>query len=334
MQSDSWKTLVATYQKSSVARATWQLVNSIGSYLAVWCAIVWASSHSIWLALPLAVFAGVLLVRVFIIFHDCGHGSFFASRRANDVWGAITGVLTWTPYRYWRAQHATHHGTTGNLDKRGVGDFWTMTVNEYLASSWGKRLAYRIVRSPIVILFVAPLVMFGFEQRIPHKGTPAREKASVWWTDLGLLAIGAGMSLILGLGTYLILQAVVIAVAGAIGIWLFYLQHQFEDAYWERGEDWDFVDASLKGSAYLRLPAVLQWFTGNIGYHHVHHLSARIPNYYLQACHESHPLFQQVSTTNLWGAVKALGLKLWDETDKKLICFRRLRLRLRQREFA
>lgn len=321
----AWKQIIASFQEPSSRAATWQLVNSIGSYLALWVLMGFCATVSWWLVLPLMVLNGAMLVRVFIIFHDCGHGSFFASQRANDFWGNVTGVLTFTPYYHWRAEHAAHHGTTGNLDRRGVGDFWTMTVREYLAAPRWKRVTYRIARNPIVLLGVAPLVMFVVEQRIPKAGTNDRDRQSVWFTNLMLLLLTVAASSILGLGAFVVMQLGVLAIAGAIGIWLFYLQHQFEDAYWERGDDWDFFDAAIKGSAFLKLPRILQWFTGNIGFHHIHHLSSRIPNYRLQACHESHPMFGEVRPMTFLGAVRSFGLKLWDEASRKLIRFHQLK---------
>jgi omega-6 fatty acid desaturase (delta-12 desaturase) len=326
MKTDTWKPIIAAYQKPSAGRATWQVLNSVGVYVALWGTMALALTVSWWLAIPLAVLAGAMLVRVFIIFHDCGHGSFFASRTANDSWGFVTGVLTFTPYAHWRWQHAIHHGTTGNLDRRGVGDVWTMTVREYRRAPWWKRVAYRVARNPIVLLGIAPLVMFLLEQRVPSSRAGARERRSVWWTNLCLLGMAIGMSAVFGFLPYLILQLTILAVAGGVGIWLFYSQHQFEGAYWARGDDWSYADAALRGSAFLELPRVLQWFTGNIGYHHIHHLSARIPNYNLQACHESHSLFERVTPMTVFQSIRAFSLKLWDETSGKLVGFRQLRL--------
>lgn len=324
---------MAAYQKPSAARASWQILNSVATYAATWCAMAWTASVSWWLTIPLAVLAGALLVRVFIIFHDCGHGSFFASRTANNFWGFVTGVLVFTPYDHWRGEHAIHHGTTGNLDRRGVGDIWTMTVREYQESSWWRRTAYRVARNPLVILAIAPLVMFLFEHRVPSSRANARERSSVWLTTLCLLCVGVGLSAIFGFLSYLIIQLTILAVAGGVGVWLFYSQHQFEDAYWERGENWRYDDAALKGSAFLKLPRLLQWFTGNIGFHHIHHLNSRIPNYNLQACHESHPLFAGVTPMTVLRSLRAFGLKLWDEASGKLVCFRQLQ-RAHHREYA
>ncbi|MBL8734049.1 MAG: fatty acid desaturase [Planctomycetes bacterium] len=315
--------LVTAFQKPSTRRAALQLLDSVGGYLALWCAMAWAVSISWFLALPLAIAAGLLSVRVFIIFHDCGHGSFLRSRSANRAWGLVTGVLTWTPYDDWRSKHASHHGAVGNLDRRGVGDIWTLTVREYEAAGWWKRVAYRAARNPLVLLFVAPLFLFLVDHRLPSRHATARERRSVWLTSLAILAWAAAWSLVVGVLPYLILQVTVLAVAGAVGVWLFYSQHQFEGTYWRTSPDWNRLDAALRGSSFLKLPLILQWSTGNIGYHHIHHLDSRIPNYNLQACHESHPVFRTVPAVTILQSLRAFRLKLWDEAHGTLVRFRR-----------
>jgi omega-6 fatty acid desaturase (delta-12 desaturase) len=327
----AWKAIVARYQKPSFWRASWQIVNTLGSYVAVWALMYWSLDVSWWLTAPLAALAGLFLVRIFIIFHDCGHGSFFASHGANAVWGFVTGLLTFTPYYHWRGEHAIHHGTTGHLDRRGVGDVWTMTVQEYLESSRWKRFSYRLARNPVVLFGIAPLVLFLGLQRLPRKGASRREQRSVWVMNAALLLMAIGMSALFGIVPFLVIQLTVLSVAGAVGVWLFYLQHQFEDAYWERGPDWDYTAAALQGSSFLRLPRILQWFSGNIGFHHIHHLSPRIPNYNLERCHRSDRMFDRVQPMTLLGGLKALGLKLWDESAKKLVGFRQVRKRRRER---
>ncbi|HEX6884490.1 MAG TPA: fatty acid desaturase [Planctomycetota bacterium] len=326
---EAWKRLVIEYQKPSRLRAAWQLVNTFGSYAALWALMYWTRDVSWWLTLPLAILAGGILVRVFIIFHDCGHGSFFLSRAANDVWGFVAGVLTFTPYYHWRWEHAQHHATAGDLDRRGVGDVWTMTVQEYLESSRWKRFAYRLARNPLVLFVLAPLFLFVILQRLPSARSTRRERRSVWWMNAAILGLGAALSLLFGLVDYLLIQVVVLAVAGSAGVWLFYVQHQFEDAYWERGEDWDYTAAALRGSSFYQLPRILQWFSGNIGFHHIHHLSPRIPNYNLERCHRSDPLFRSVQPVKLGASFRLFTLRLWDESAKKLVGFRHLR-RLRR----
>ncbi len=320
-----WKALVARFQIPHAGRATWQLSTTLAAYLGTWTLIYFALAISWWLVLPLAVLGGLLLVRLFIIFHDCGHGSFFASRRANDFWGGITGLLAFTPYQHWRAEHAIHHGATGDLDRRGTGDVWTMTVQEYLESSRWKRFAYVLARSPVILFGVAPLVLFLFLERWPRKGAKPHEARSVHLTTLGIVAMVFGMSQIFGFVDYLLVQLLVLGIAGGTGIWLFYLQHQYEDAYWTHSDDWDYELAALKGSSFFRLPKVLQWFSGNIGFHHIHHLSPRIPNYNLERCHNSDPLFKEVKPMTLWSSMKSLRLRLWDEAAQKLVTFRQAR---------
>jgi omega-6 fatty acid desaturase (delta-12 desaturase) len=302
-----------------------QIVDTLGPIVLLWYLSSLALRISPWLALPVAVLIGALLVRVFIIFHDCGHGSFFRSRLANDVTGFMAGVLTFTPYYQWRWEHARHHATSGHLDRRGTGDVWTMTVQEYLESSRWKRFAYRLARNPFVLFVLAPLYVFVLRQRIPSPRSGPRERRSVWWMNLALAGMFVGMSWWLGVVNYLALQLVAIAVAGAAGVWLFYVQHQFEDAYWERGEDWDYTAAALRGSSFYELPRVLRWLSGNIGYHHVHHLGPRVPNYYLERCHRSAGIFGEVEPITLLGSVKSLRLHLWDEGLRRLVGFRHAR---------
>ena len=318
-----WKAIVAKFQQPSASRATWQIANSFGSYALVWYLMYLAVSTSWWLVLPLALLAGGLLVRIFIIFHDCGHGSFFKSRLANDVTGFLAGVLNFTPYYHWRWEHAVHHASSGDLDRRGTGDVWTMTVKEYRASSRWRRLGYRTVRHPFILLFVAPLYLFVFRERFSTKGASPRDRQSVWWMNAAIATLVVALSFAFGWKNYLLIQLVVTMTGGAIGVWMFYVQHQFEDTYWARREDWDFTAAALEGSSFYQLPAILQWFTGNIGYHHIHHLSSRIPNYHLQRCHESHPIFTEVKPITLRTSLKSLHFRLWDEENHKLVGFDR-----------
>lgn len=324
-----WKAIVAEYQKPNFWRATWQIVNTIGGYVLLWYLMYLSLSVSWWLTIPLAILAGGLLIRVFIIFHDCGHGSFFKSDFANDFWGFITGVLTFTPYYHWRWEHAVHHATSGHLERRGVGDIWTLTVEEYLRSSPWKKFSYRMARNPFILFVIAPVLIFLILQRIPSPGAKPREKASVWIMNVVLLALAAGLIWIYGFLPWLIIQLTAMGVAGSAGIWLFYVQHQFEDAYWERAENWDYTAAALEGSSFYKLPKVLQWFSGNIGFHHIHHLSPRIPNYNLERCHRSDPMFAEMPPTTLFGSLKSLTFRLWDENARKLISFGQLKRQMR-----
>lgn len=328
----AWKQLVLKYQQPSTGRAVGQVVNTLGPYLLLWCAMYWTKSVSWALTVALAVLAGAFLVRVFIIFHDCGHGSFFKSRTANDVMGFISGLLTFTPYFHWRWEHSIHHASAGDLDKRGIGDIWTMTVREYLEASRWRRFAYRLSRNPIVLFVLAPFYLFAVQHRFPSAKANPRERRSVHWMNAALLAMGAGLSWIYGFKAFLVIQFTILMVAGAAGVWLFYVQHQFEDVYWERGDKWDFSAAALQGSSYYKLPRILQWFSGNIGFHHIHHLSSRIPNYNLERCHHSHPLFRDVKPITLLSSLKSFQLRLWDENLRKLVGFRHVREARRQHD--
>jgi omega-6 fatty acid desaturase (delta-12 desaturase) len=322
----SWKAIVERYQKPSTGRGVWQVVNTLGPYVALWVLMYFTVQLSWWLTAPLAVLAGAFLIRVFIISHDCGHGSFFKSQRANHIVGSITGVLTFTAYFHWRWEHSVHHATSGDLDRRGTGDIWTLTVQEYLESSRWKRFAYRLARNPVILFVIAPLFLFLVRERFANPRAGARERRSVHLTNVALAAMVLGLGWLYGLPAYIIIQLIVFGVATSAGVWLFYVQHQFEGVYWERSEEWDYATAALKGSSFYKLPKILQWFSGNIGFHHIHHLSPRIPNYHLEKCHKSEPLFQTVKPVTLWASLKSFTFRLWDEQERKLVGYRHLRL--------
>jgi omega-6 fatty acid desaturase (delta-12 desaturase) len=317
-----WKEVVAKYQQPALRRSLWQLMNTLLPYAALWYSVYLSLAVSYWLTGALVLLAAGFLVRVFIIFHDCGHGSFFKSRKANAILGFITGVLTFTPYYHWRWEHALHHATSGDLDRRGTGDVWTLTVQEYLEASRWKRFAYRLARNPFVLFVLAPVFLFLIKQRFPSAKAGPRERRSVYGTNLAVLAMAAGLTWLLGLNTYVLLQLGLLMAAGSAGVWLFYVQHQFEGVYWERRDDWDYCTAALKGSSFYKLPKVLQWFSGSIGFHHIHHLSPRIPNYNLEKCHRAEPLFQTVKPVTLFSSFKCLTFRLWDEPRHKLVGFR------------
>ena len=321
----AWRNAVARYQVPCATRALWQLANTFIPYALLWYASYRALAVSLWLTIPLAILAAAFLVRVFIIFHDCGHGSYFKSRRANDIVGFIAGVLTFTPYFHWRWEHAIHHGSAGDLDKRGIGDVYTMTVQEYFAASRLRRFGYRLARNPVVLFVLAPLYVFVFRQRFASPNADRRQRHSVWWMNLTLLCVAVLLSSIFGIGPYLLIQSLVLLFAGTAGIWLFYVQHQFEDVYWERGDKWDYTAAALRGSSFYKLPKVLQWFSGNIGFHHVHHLSPRIPNYNLERCHEGERLFQQVKPITLVSSLSCLTFRFWDEQSRRLVGYAHVR---------
>jgi omega-6 fatty acid desaturase (delta-12 desaturase) len=325
MDTAEWKKIVARFQEPSTPRALWQIVNTFGPYVLLWYLMYLSLAVSWWITAPLAVLAGAFLVRAFIIFHDCGHGSFFKSRAANDFWGFLSGIVTFTPYYHWRWEHSLHHATSGDLDRRGTGDVWTLTVQEYLESSRGKRFAYRLARNPIVLFVLAPFFLFLIKHRVPKANANRRERYSVYWMNLAILGVAVALSAVFGIKAYVLIQLTALMVAGSAGVWLFYVQHQFEGVYWERRDEWDYATAALQGSSFYKLPRVLQWFSGNIGFHHIHHLSPRIPNYNLEKCHRADPVFQTVKPVTLFSSFKALTFRLWDEQRRKLISYRDLR---------
>jgi omega-6 fatty acid desaturase (delta-12 desaturase) len=323
----NWYQALAKYERPNPYKATWQLLDTFVPYIVLWIFMVCMvrMGVSYWCTLPLVVVAAGLLVRIFIFFHDCCHGSFFASRRANRIVGYVCGILTFTPYEDWRRPHAIHHATAGDLNRRGTGDVWTWTVAEYLAAPKRKQWGYRLFRHPFFLFGVAPLGLFLIKHRFVQKEAGKRERYSVIFTNLAVLALIGLASLTIGLRTYLLIQLPIIALAGAIGVWLFYVQHQFEGVYWAQHQDWDPMRAALEGGSYYRLPKVLQWFSGNIGLHHIHHLRPRIPNYNLQRCYEDIPALQVVEPLTLLGSLKSLHLHLWDESNQKLVSFRSLK---------
>jgi len=321
----SWNQAVARHQEPMLRKSVWQVINTLIPYLSLCGLMIWTLQISYWLTLALAVAASGFLIRIFIIFHDCGHGSFFRSQRANHVLGFVTGVMTFTPYHQWRHKHALHHATSGDLDGRGTGDIWTLTVEEYVGAPRWERIAYRLFRNPVVLFVIAPLYLLLIHQRFPSRTVGRRERLGVHWTNAALLLIAVVMSLTIGIKAYLLIQLPVLTITGAAGLWLFYVQHQFDGVYWQRRKEWGFAEASLYGSSFYKLPRILQWFSGNIGFHHVHHLSPRIPNYNLESCHRSDPLFQRVKPMTLLSSLRSFTFRLWDEQRGKLVSYRRLR---------
>ncbi|MCC6146025.1 MAG: fatty acid desaturase [Anaerolineaceae bacterium] len=316
--------LLAPYQKSSIRHSLWQLANTLLPYFLLWY-LMWLSLKvSYALTLALTVIAAGLLVRIFILFHDCGHNSFLPSTKWNKRVGFWLGVLVFTPGEQWWRSHAIHHASSGNLDKRGIGDVTMLTVDEYFESRWFGRLGYRLFRSPPIMFILGPIYMFLLSHRFPLPRYGKRETASVVWTNLAILGLGAGLSLLMGFKAYVMIQFPIIWIAGAAGIWLFYVQHQFEDSYWEREDRWDYVASALLGASYYQLPRLLQWFTGSIGFHHVHHLSPRIPNYNLEPAHENTPVIKKWTRVIRFSeGLKTTRLKLWDEPDTRMIGFTR-----------
>lgn len=320
-----WRALVAKYQQPDVRTSIWQVVNSFGG-LILSCLLMYLSLRiGYWTTLLLSLPAAGFLVRIFIIQHDCGHGSFFKARRLNDAIGFLCSIFTMIPYKFWRRSHAIHHAHHAELEERGIGDIWTMTVDEYVGAPWWKRTLYRVFRHPLFLFGPAPMINFVLLTRFPIGGEPNwhnGEKASVWWTNLALaLWIGAA-GLLVGFGAVLMIYLPIIVIAGSVGTWLFYVQHQYERTYWEHTPEWDYTLAAMHGSSYYRLPRLLQWFTGNIGFHHIHHLSPRIPNYNLQKCHEQNPALQRVVNLTVASSLKTVWLVLWDEKQRRLVTFR------------
>ncbi len=311
--------ILAPYQKPSLRHSLVQLANTIIPYIGLWVLMVYSLRVSYLLTLGLAFVAALFLVRLFIFFHDCGHNSFLPSRRANKIVGFWLGVLVFTPGEQWWHSHAIHHATSGNLDKRGVGDIKTMTTEEYLEARWFKRLGYQFMRNPLIMFGLGPLFMFLVSHRLPLPVFGRKQTMSVVWNNLLVLAMGAGLSWLIGLKAYLLIQLPILYVGGVIGIWLFYIQHQFEEDYWERDDEWNYVASALLGASFYKLPGLLQWFSGNIGYHHIHHLSPRVPNYFLDKAHAASPLIQKwARQIRLAESFHAIRLKVWDEPIRRM----------------
>jgi acyl-lipid omega-6 desaturase (Delta-12 desaturase) len=316
---------LAAYARPSLRRSALDIFTSAVPYLAVCVLMYLALDVSYLLTLALVLPAAGFLVRTFVVFHDCAHGSLLPSKRANQAVGRVLGLFVLSPFQRWRHDHAIHHATSGDLERRGVGDIVTLTVTEYRARRWSGRLAYSLLRNPVVMFGLGPIIAMVIGPRIATRSQRPRLRHSVLGTDVALLVIIGGLCWLIGWQSFLIVWAPSAILAGSIGIWLFYVQHQFEDAYWQSAADWSYTDAALRGSSYLKLPRVMQFFTGNIGLHHVHHLNARIPNYNLQRAHDENPVFHQVPTLTLGDALRTVRLKLWDEEQGKLVTFAQAR---------
>jgi omega-6 fatty acid desaturase (delta-12 desaturase) len=316
------KKSVAPYEKTNIAISIRQIGNTLLPLVLLWAAAYASLSVSYWLTLLFAIPASAFVVRTFIIFHDCCHGSFFRSKRANDIMGIITGVLTLVPYQQWKNAHGIHHATSSNLDKRGIGDLWILTVDEYVAMTPFRKFIYRAYRNPLVMFGLGPIAVFIVQYRFNRKGAKRKERLNTYLMNILIVGFYALMCLTLGWQSFLLVQFPVFYLAGAMGIWLFYVQHQFEESYFEHNDEWSYVLAAVEGSSYYKLPKLLQWLTGNIGYHHVHHLAPKVPNYYLEHAHESTPPLQKATTINIRQSLESLRFRLWDEDRKRFVSFR------------
>lgn len=326
VRSEERRDLLA-YAQPHLGRSLTQLSTSVLPYLTLCVVMYRLIGISLVAVLLLAIPAAGFQVRTFIVFHDCSHGSFLPSKRANQWLGAFLGLIVLAPYRRWSHDHAVHHATSGDLDRRGVGDIPTLTIAEYTERSRRGRLGYRLFRNPLVMFGVGPIFAMMIGPRIASRSQRPRLRHSVLGTDLALALVIGALCWLIGWKDFLLIWAPSSLLAGSVGIWLFYVQHQFEDAYWKQSPDWSYLDAALRGSSYLKLPKLLQFFSGNIGLHHVHHLNAKIPNYNLQRAHDENPMFHQVPVLTLRGGMRATRLKLWDESDGTLVSFGQARRR-------
>jgi len=329
VEKPDWYRSTARYAQPDLRKAFWQLLNTFIPYLLLLTLMVHTvlRGYSYWITLALGVAAAAMFARIFIFFHDCTHGSFFASPRWNRNLGYLCGILTFTAFHDWRRSHAGHHITAGDLDRRGIGDITMMTVEEYLAAPPLQRLSYRLYRHPLIMFGIGPLYYFLLRNRYPSKGAKKIDVISVIFTDLAIAAIAVVAAMTIGFRTYLLVQMPVVLMAATLGIWLFYIQHQFEGVYWARHDEWDPWRVAMEGASYYKLPKILQWVTGNIGIHHVHHVRPAIPNYNLQRCYDDIPELQAVSPVTIRGSLNSLRLGLWDEEQRRMVSFRSLKSR-------
>ncbi|EDL64104.1 fatty acid desaturase [Bacillus sp. SG-1] len=313
---------IAPFEQSTTKESVWQIINTLGPFILLWILAYQSLSVSYWLALVPMVFAAGFLVRSFIIFHDCTHYSFFKSRRANRIVGTMVGVLSLFPFDQWGHEHAVHHATSGNLDKRGTGDIWTLTVKEYAEAPLKTRLAYRFYRNPFVMFILGPIYVFLLQNRFNRKNARKKERNNTYLVNVIIVALIALFGVTLGWQSFLLVQGTIFMISGSVGIWLFYVQHTFEDSYFEENNEWEYVLAAVEGSSFYKLPKIMQFLTGNIGYHHVHHLSPRVPNYRLEDAHSNTAPLQHVPTITLATSLQSLKFRLWDEDKKNFVSFK------------
>lgn len=317
--------IVKVYQLPSARKATIQILNTFLPFLAMWTAIYLLIDYSIWLALPIAIVNGFFLGRIFIIQHDCGHHSFTPSKQANDTIGMFASLLTCIPYKYWARGHNFHHSHNGVLwEHRDIGDIPMLTVKEFHQMNWWGKFQYMVLRSGFVLFLIVPLVYIFFNNRLPLiqlKGFEMARRA-LWRSTALTLAFYAALVLLLGWKA-LIMHLVIVWIFGIIALWFFYIQHQHETAYKEWKDRWDYLRAAIQGSTYYKLPKIMHWLTGNIGYHHIHHLNPLVPNYELARCHRENPVFEKLANTlSFWESLKCVFNKLWDEEQERMITFR------------
>jgi omega-6 fatty acid desaturase (delta-12 desaturase) len=342
-----WREIIAPYRNSNAWRSISQLVTTVIPFIVIFYLMYLSFGYSYWITLAISPLAAGFQLRLFIIFHDCCHLSFFKSQKANAIVGSVLGVVVFTPYYHWRFYHAIHHATTGNLTKRleGTivpltvqkymqtnGDVLTLTVKEYVQLSGKQQLLYRLYRWFILFLVVTPLLVFLVMHRLANSQADKRARYSVYGTNLALAVVILILSLTLGFFPFVLITLPVLAMSATVGVWLFYIQHQFEETYWEASPKWNYVDAAMQGSSFYKLPLILQWFTGNIGYHHIHHLNPRIPNYNLQKCHESSEFFGNTKALTLMTGLKSIFFRLWDEDERKMVGFRSSSVKVVQKE--
>lgn len=317
-QEFKWQKVVARYAYPDTWRSVWQVINSLVPFLFLWYLAYRSLEVGYWLTLLLIIPTAGFMVRLFIIFHDCCHGSFFKNMKANDRLGLSLGVLVLTPFYQWKHEHAIHHATAGDLDRRGVGDVYTMTVEEYLMAPWYKKVGYRIARSPMIMFTISSFLVFTVFHRFWSAEAGKRERNSVIWTNIAILALVSWGIYVIGWKAFLLVEIPLRLFTCSAGVWLFYVQHNFDPSYWERHTDWEFFRAGMDGSSFYKLPKLLQWFTGNIGFHHIHHLSPKIPNYKLEQCHNENPEFQ-IEPLTFAQSLRSLFFRLWDEKNKTLV---------------
>jgi acyl-lipid omega-6 desaturase (Delta-12 desaturase) len=316
------KKQIAPFEKSTTKESVGQIINTVVPFIVLWYLAYISLSVSYWLALVPIVIAAGFMTRIFIIFHDCTHHSFLKNRRANRIVGTAMGVLTIFPFDQWGHEHSVHHATSGNLDKRGTGDIWTLTVDEYLAAPSRLRFAYRFYRNPLVMFGIGPIYVFLLKNRFNRKGAKKKERMNTYLTNALIVALIGLLSWAIGWQSFLLVHGSIFLLAGSVGIWLFYVQHTFEDSYFEEDKDWEYVKAAVEGSSFYKLPKILQFLTGNIGFHHVHHLSPRVPNYKLEEAHKNMPPLQNVPSISLATSLKSLRFRLWDEKNKNFVGFK------------